>query len=382
MSDLILVTGASGFVGDFVRSPTFHYNESDTFQPANAAFDLFGDLLPDPQGQGKDYGLSFSLFKGKFVTRINKYENSQVFSRGGDAGIVATRANRIDFGTDGFNLEDRATEWVAQLYPTYTAEQQRQEVYKIMQLPGGFIEDIVGKSIAATQDVSSTGWEFEINYNPTRYWTLKVAGARQKTIDSNLSPNIQRYFDFRLPAWESVINPIDGSQWWTTRYGSAGTPQAFYEGVVLAPYTLATANQGKPRSQVREWRWNATTSYNLAGLGSESRWFKDTTVGGSIRWEDRGSIGFLGAAPEADGVIRSLDRTKPVYDSTHTYVDFFVGRRVRLFGDRIGANIQLNVRNAFEGGRLQTVGVNPDGSGYNFRIIDPRQFIATATFEF
>lgn len=40
------------------------------------------------------------------------------------------------------------------------------------------------------------------------------------------------------------------------------------------------------------------------------------------------------------------------------------------------------IRNAFEGGLLQTVGVNPDGSGYNFRIIDPRQFILTATFDF
>jgi hypothetical protein len=39
------------------------------------------------------------------------------------------------------------------------------------------------------------------------------------------------------------------------------------------------------------------------------------------------------------------------------------------------------VRNAFEGGRLQAIGVNPDGAPYNFRIIDPRQFILTASFE-
>jgi hypothetical protein len=45
------------------------------------------------------------------------------------------------------------------------------------------------------------------------------------------------------------------------------------------------------------------------------------------------------------------------------------------------ALIQLNVRNAFEDGRLQAVGVNPDGRPYIYRIIDPRQFILTTTFE-
>ena len=84
------------------------------------------------------------------------------------------------------------------------------------------------KDIAETQDVTSRGWEFEFNYNPTPNWTLKLAGAEQKTIDSNLSPNIQRYLAERLPVWQSVINPIDGTPWWTTsttsRAGSNTAP--------------------------------------------------------------------------------------------------------------------------------------------------------------
>jgi hypothetical protein len=373
--------GAGGFLADMLQNSSVFYNEADTFQPERTQYDLFGDILPNPVGEGKDYGVNLSLFDRKLNIRVNRYDNSQQFSRGGDAGIVATRANRIDFGSDGFNLEDRATEWVAQLNPTMPAAQQREEVYRIMRLDGGFIENLTGKSIAETQDVSSKGWEFEVFYNPTANWTMKVTGAQQKTIDSNLSPNIQRYFDLRLPVWQSVVNPVDGSSWWTTVYGSAGTPQAFYEGVVLAPYKLATANQGKPRSQVREWRWNVSSSYKLAGLNSERTWLKNSVVGGSLRWEDQGSIGFLGAAPEADGVIRSLDKDRPVYDKARTYVDFFVSHRIRLFNNKISANFQLNVRNAFEGGRLQAIGVNPDGAPYNFRIIDPRQFILTASFE-
>ena len=378
-------TGVVSFVADALRNSSFFYNQADTFQPATTQYNLFGDLLPSPTGKGKDYGFNLSLFDRKLSIRVNRYDNSQQYSRGGDAGIVATRANRIDFpqggSDDSFNLRDLAYGWVNQLHPEYTVAQQDAEVAKIMGLPLGFIDRVQGKSIAETQDVSSRGWEFEINYNPTKYWALKVAGAQQQTIDSNLSPNLQRYFDERLPVWEKVIDPTTGLNWWTTGYGNGGTPQAFYQGVVLAPYKLATANQGKPRSQVREWRWNTTTSYNLAGLDTDKKWIKNTTVGGSLRWEARGSIGFFGAAPDADGVIRSLDGNRPVYDSSHAYVDLLLSHRLRFRNNKVSARLQLNVRNAFESGRLQTIGVNPDGTGYNFRIIDPRQFILSATFD-
>jgi len=41
----------------------------------------------------------------------------------------------------------------------------------------------------------------------------------------------------------------------------------------------------------------------------------------------------------------------------------------------------LNIRNATESGHLQGVAINPDGKFYSYRIIDPRQFIFTTTFD-
>ena len=55
--------------------------------------------------------------------------------------------------------------------------------------------------------------------------------------------------------------------------------------------------------------------------------------------------------------------------------------RVRLFRNKINTRFQLNVRNATESGRLQGVAINPDGRFYSYRIIDPRQFIFTTTFD-
>ena len=47
----------------------------------------------------------------------------------------------------------------------------------------------------------------------------------------------------------------------------------------------------------------------------------------------------------------------------------------------MGATFQFNVRNLQEGGRLQAIGVDPDGTPKTYRIVDPRQFILTATFD-
>jgi len=355
-----------------------HYNESDSFQPANAQYTLFGELLPNPTGTGEDYGFTLSLLNSKLNIRLNKYETLQLNSRGGDGGIIATRANRLDFGTDNFNLEDWAIGVVTQRFTnlgqTPTAEQLASGVANLMGVPPDFISNIAGRSIASTSDVSSKGLELEVAYNPNNFWTLKVTGAKQETIDANLSPDIQRYIEERLPVWTSVRDDA-GNLWWSTTGA-----QNFYNVNVLSPLRLATANQGKPKSQVREWRFNALTSYNLAGV-TDHKWFKNVTVGGAVRWEDKGSIGFFGL-PDSDGVIRSLDPDRPVYDKARTYFDFNAYYTTRLFDGKVRARFQLNVRNVFENGRLQTIGVNPDGTGFNFRIIDPRQIILTTTFDF
>ena len=81
------------------------------------------------------------------------------------------------------------------------------------------------------------------------------------------------------------------------------------------------------------------------------------------------------------GVILELDPNKPVYDPARFYYDLSVGYRMRLFSDKIRANVQLNVRDVFEGGRLQAVGANPDGSIYAWRIVEPRRFILSASFD-
>ena len=162
-----------------------------------------------------------------------------------------------------------------------------------------------------------------------------------------------------------------------TRSTSGGaTPQQTYEGTSLAPIKLATSNHGKRRSQVREWRWNVVSIYDFA----EGR-LKNFSGGGALRLQDKGCLGCLAAAPDADGVVRQLDRSQPVYDQARLNADPSARYRLRLFGDCVRAKFQLNIRNVQESRRLQAVGVNPDGKPFASRIIDPRPLILSTIFD-
>ena len=101
-------------------------------------------------------------------------------------------------------------------------------------------------------------------------------------------------------------------------------------------------------------------------------------------WESKGSIGPLGAEPTPVNkvtAIRDYDPNSPVWDKAHYRFDFSVGYNLKLFRDKVSCRLQLNVINAFEDGRLQPIAVNPDGTPWAFRIIDPRQFVFSATFD-
>ncbi len=395
-----------------------HYNESDSFLPEPVSYNAFLEQVPNPTGEGKDYGFSINLFDGKLIAKINKYETVQKNSRSGTSGALTQRMFRPYFdpstpvslntagtalnnNSDPFDLEQQATTWMLYQNPGWTLEQARAEALRLYLEPAGitaelidFVRNIGGGRLSEVNTVTSTGLELELAYNPSRYWTIKLTGAKQQAIDSELSPNFEKFINLHVPAWQAVmvpniINPNTGEpvpgagqDWWNTAYGSgaAGQARGFYESLILAPFRLATANAGKPRPQTREWRFNATTNYRLAGL-TDQKHLRRMSVGGALRWEDKAVVGYFGGAPSSDGAVREYDPNRPIFDKARTYVDLMATYETRLFDDRVRARFQLNVRNAFEGGRLQAIAYNPDGQAWNFRIIDPRQFILTASFD-
>ena len=367
------------------------YNKSDSFVPAAQAQDLYLRILPNPTGTGSDAGFGLSLFGGKLFVRANQYTTKQIFSRTGSSATLGVRIQRVEFNAasdqlnqprDLFRLQAKAVEWftaeATAAGTTLTAAQLETKVSTLMELPVEYVRPFANP-VTATNDVIAKGREVEVGYNPSDFWTVKANVTEQQAIDANISPDIGDWLAKRLPVWEKIVDPILGTPWYTTSYGAGGSAKQFVDGNVTPVLRLAKALEGKSRPQVRKYRVNLSTNYRLQGI-FENPILKRFNVGGSLRWEDKGAIGFSGTT-QLPALITDLDVNRPIYDGTHTYLDLLAGYRAPFFSKKVMATWQLNVRNVHESGRLQKIGANPDGTPTAYRIITPRQFILSATFD-
>jgi hypothetical protein len=395
-------SGVARILGGAFQGLGLHYNESQNFSPADAAFNLYLQELPNPTGASKEYGVNLSLFDRKLNIRVTKQETLQEKTRAG-TGVLASRALSIDFDIPGqtrnFDLYQTIREWylgnttTLGLRPDFTEDQMRNKAAEIMGYSREFLDRVTAgaTNIADASDAKSTGTEVEVQFNPTRYFTLRATGGQQKAIETGVSVFIQQFVNERAPIWRSIRVPTElrpdgtplpnaGEAWFTSRL-TGDLPEGYFLQNVEQPLNIAIANQGKVKTQGREYTANITTRYQLAGLFRDNKYLRNVSVGGSYRWASKAVIGYLGAAPDPDGVVRKLDRNKPVYDKATGNLDILLSYNTRLFRDKIRTNFQLNVRNATESGRLQGVAVNPNGAPWRYRIIDPRQFIFTTSFD-
>jgi hypothetical protein len=372
-------------------------NRSDSFQPSAPARDLYLRFMPDTCGHGNEYGLGLSLFNNRLVLRANQYETTQEYARNGNSTTYAQRMRRVDFNipnmnasptlTDYFNLQRLATGWVqtaaAAKGQTLTSDQMDSQVAAIMGLP---VEQMAAPTSAITaSDVTlAKGKEIELTYNPSPYWTMKLNVTQQKAINATISQTLFDWYNQRMAFWQTIIDPTTGQPWFTHAYVSKtptySTASAFVAASVTAPVNLLRATEGQAKPQVRQYRINYMTNFRLAGV-TQNRILKNMNIGGAIRWEDKGAIGYY-AMEQLPAVMTAYDPNRPVWDKAHLYADLLVGYRTRLFSNKVGATFQLNVRNILEGGRLQPVSAYPDGQTGAYRIIDPRLYIFSVTLDF
>lgn len=375
------------WLADAARNLSFTYNRSENFSPAGINTDFHGNFLPFPTGKGKDYGIGASLFGNKLVARINFYESSANNSRGALIAQVLSRSATVD---DTFFRAYAAL-------VTGTA-QNSQAVADMMKLPGTYGTtpgQLFALPLGATQTVVSKGTEVQITYNPSRNWTMKFTGGKQEAIFSNIGGEYTSWIAERMPIWTTAAAPAGSNipRFWDATgttlqglglggfgLGDSQRVQDYFFTNVQAVASTAQRLSGKVTPDLRKYRWNIITNYNfdagaLRGVG----------VGGAIRWEDKAAIGYRGSAPDPDGIIRSLDVNKPVYDEAQEHLDLWVSytfKSLPWLGDKTSLRLQANVRDALESGGLMPIAVNPDGSPTAYRIVDSRQWYVSATFDF
>ncbi|MEY2880156.1 MAG: hypothetical protein RLZZ15_2536, partial [Verrucomicrobiota bacterium] len=297
------------------------YNQSDSFTPGSLAFDVNGQPLSDPKGKTRDYGFQFLLLNGRLSIRAQQYETVDSGRGDGTVNTYIQRTLRMDYETSV--TDPWLTKWIGDEVlaknPTWTPEQVAADVIKRTGVDPVFIASHIGKTHGDHSDATSRGKEVEIAFNPTKFWTLRGTATQTRAFNGQVSAEIQSYIQQRLTVWKTITGPNTGNLWWKTPI-SGTTPETFYTNNVQAPLSLLVATQGKQRTQTREYRFNVVTNYRLAGL-TDQRHLKNLDVGGAIRWEGRASIGFYGAAPDPDRIVRTYDPDRPIWDKTRYYLD-------------------------------------------------------------
>lgn len=426
------VSGGSGvtrLLAEAASSLSLTYNKADNFIAQGPAYDLFLKQLPNQTGTTKDLGFWITVLDGRLSVRYNNFVTDQKDLRNGDISTMAQRILRYEgfVANDAYNLRTQATAWLNGLGTGGVATNA--QIAAAIKMPleqyNGLQAIAAAGTYAAVNDAQSKGHELEINYNPTRNWTISASVTKTQAINTAAGSAVDEYIAARMPIWTSLEDPrftqtaqtIGGVTtpyangpvsiptgptghllWWNilgtpfstvAGYNATNSAATNYAGNVDAPMAVFRALIGRPRPQVREYSAKFSTRYNLSGFFSDHRILKNMSVGGSLRYASKGSLGFYGKG-YVEGMdlrlaanrILQLDPSRPIYSSADVNVDLFVGYRTRLFADKVRANFQLNVRNVQEdGGRLQKTSAFFDGRASTYRIIDPRQFILSASFE-
>jgi hypothetical protein len=378
------ITRQAGGVLHLTKWLSVHYNQSQNFTVTSLGEDEFGNVLPLPTGQGKDYGASVSFFDDKLVAEMNWYKSSTDNAHGSPPN-VADRALRIDYSMMVYWAQEIATNNLGAAASGSAINTYAQTVVKFPTGLGQLWNATANES--DTQTVKSNGWEFNLIYNPLRNWTMKVSADTNRAVDTNVFPGIQAYLASRLPVWTTATDPVLGPFWTTVDAGNVGndnglSPQAYLNSQVdAAGLDTALALQGQRQPDLSRYHFNYLTNYQfvtgrLTGFG----------LGTALRYETSPIIGYGAGAPDptAGGAIDSLNLQQAFFGKELLHQDAWVSYKTRLpfLDKRIRMTIQLNVRDMWSQGYLQTVAVNPDGSPYIYRIIPPRQWYLQTTFDF
>ncbi len=418
--------GITRFMAEAASSLSLTYNTSDNFIAQGPAFDLFLKPLPNQTGTSKDMGLWMTMLDGKLSIRYNRFDTKQLNLRNGDITTMAQRILRYEgfVATDNWNLRTQTTAWLNGLNTGGVATNE--QIAAAIKMPVaqyvGLQAIVANNTYAAVMDAQSKGDELEVNFNPTKNWTVSASVTKTEAINTAVGSAVDDYIAARMPIWTTLEDPrftrttqtVNGVTtaitpntlpagpsgnllWWNilgtpfstvAGYNATNSAATNFAANVDAPMAVFRALIGRPRPQVRKYSTKFNTKLNLASI-SDHKVLKAMSVGGSLRWSDKASIGFygLGYDPAKDltlpaNRITRLDPNRPIYSPAETYVDLFVSYRTKLFGDRIRANFQFNVKNVQEsGGRLQATGAFFDGRPSTYRIVDPRQFILSASFD-
>ena len=335
---------------------SLYYNQSNNLQPNATQRDVAGRLLPNSEGEGQDYGLKFLFAGGRIVGDLTYYKN---FSRNRPDQTVAN-------GLHGNFQNDINSIWNALAVREKNPEYQNNPYA----YPFSVWLD--------TNTGYSDGYEGSLTANLTPEWRFTINGSKRGPGETIERGSLMRdYLAKNLALWKG------NATWMATLLNDANVATGtIATAVARLENTLANfdALAGLPTDSLfaPEWSTNVVTSYAFA---KESR-FKGFTAGASANVRGRTVIGF------AENAAAVAIASKPYYADEFVTAGSWISYRRKIFQQKIGWRVQLNVRNLFDDNKIfpQRAVDRRNGTGEGsvviYRLNEPRTFLLTSTFAF
>ncbi len=426
-------------------SLSFHYGENSNFVSIPGLRDFEGKTVPNQSGTTKDYGLTLGLMNDKLVIRLNAYKaaiKDENYSATSTAYFQLVNTKSREYGNlyvalDGYDrnrdgkldpvadstapggfrdpdlnkngyldvYEPGGASYVAGAqYMSLAQLEQFFEAYsklwnpwiadqlKLTLIPGNATTDgrftsnqIPSSILSDTVDLTAKGYELEVIWNPASSLRLAFNASQTTAQRSNVAPRMGYLINQLIAVSKSVQNAPK----LTNSFNPLETPLAptdFDSTTILGgslnnagvggSYFVAKALEGSDTPELAKYSFNVLGNYTFNA--GRLRGFK---TGAAYRWTSKRAIGYPLGRDETGQFIVS-DVTKPYYNDPSGYTDFWIGYQRRIFSNKVGWRVQLNVRNVFADGDPIVVQVQPNGSPARVSIPVPRQFVLSNTFSF
>ena len=364
------------------------YYQSSTFNLPSGNITPFGDTVPGTFGDSKDYAVRFDFRGGRTFLKFNRYQTDQVANSVSSATV---RVNTIAMEKSYRAIVDERS--AAKGTPNY---------YTLIAQEGfsrGVNADTDQNSAALPilGDKVSKGWEVTAGTQAGN-WDFRLTGAKNTTLETNVSDDWTRWIQARLPFWKSVID-VNGKGWpetpyqgptpgsWTVIDKGTGkartmTMEEYYQSGVVDALVVAQARNNNPVDTARQYRVNLNAAY-----GFKTGLLKGVRAGAGLRYRSKAILGFaITDLPDPKGGVPRpiLDLQRPYYSDPEYGVDCFLSYSGKRFlGSRFGYRIQINGRDLLTGENSFVTGkVNGRGEPTFVYIEQPRSFTSQLTLTF
>ena len=325
------------------------YNTSNNFQVNAGSRNVYGDLLPNPEGDGSDYGIKFSLFDRRLFFDVTYYTNSSLNSGDSIANNPAGNFKQFD------------QLWIG--VSEFTGDP------KYLTSPYSTLSTVWNDAVSTT----SKGYELSLTANPTKRWRISLNGSKRgDNTTSARGVYINQYMAEYIPIikshpeWQGIITQNNVTV--AERVADLENTLVNFNAIRNSPSANFASN----------WTLNLIQSYDLPNQG----WTRGFSIGGSMNARGKAISGF-----EVDSK-NVLDPTKPYYAPSYANFGGWITYKRKLFKNRVDWRLQLNVRNLLDENTIYPLitvdrrdgNHTPDVAVYTLK--EPRTYQFTSTFRF